>query len=82
MRGERAKRTLGGALRVAKKHARLLFSILFGRVDAKKKSGLLMMEFIKILHVPKDDVLLIEDSRGDLLHPARHLPQVSLQEAT
>lgn len=41
---------------------------------------LLMVEFVEVLHVSKDDVLFIDDSWRNLLHSARHLPQVSLRD--
>lgn len=41
-----------------------------------------MVELVEVLHVPKDDVLLVDNSSGNLLHAARHLPQVRLQKDT
>lgn len=38
-----------------------------------------MVEFIEVLHVAKDDVLLIDDSWRNLLNSTGHLPQVGLQ---
>ena len=38
-----------------------------------------MVEFIEVLHVAKDDVLLIDDSWRNLLNSAGHLPQIGLQ---
>ncbi len=37
-----------------------------------------MVEFIEILHVSEDDVLLVDDSWRNLLNTAGHLPQVGL----
>lgn len=37
------------------------------------------MELVEVLHVPKDDVLLVDYSCRNLLHTAGHLPQVRLQ---
>lgn len=39
---------------------------------------LLVVEFVEVLHVSKDDVLFVDDSRWNLFDPARHLPQVGL----
>lgn len=39
---------------------------------------ILVVEIVDLLDVAKDDVLLIEDPRGDLLHTAGHFPQVGL----
>lgn len=41
-----------------------------------------MVELVEVLHVPKDDVLLVDNSSGNLLHAAGHLPQVRLQKDT
>lgn len=38
----------------------------------------LVVELVEILHVPKDDVLLVDDPRRDLLHATGHFPQVRL----
>lgn len=38
-----------------------------------------MVEFIEVLHVAKDDVLLIDDSWRNLLNSTGHLPLVGLQ---
>lgn len=37
-----------------------------------------MVKFKEVLHVPKDDVLLVDDSWRNLLDPTGHLPQVGL----
>lgn len=39
---------------------------------------LLVVEFIEVLHVSKDDVLLVDDSWRNLLNSTGHLPQVGL----
>lgn len=39
---------------------------------------LLVMEIVDLLDVAKDDMLLIKDPGGDLLHTTGHLPQVGL----
>lgn len=36
------------------------------------------MKLIEILHVPKDDVLLVDNSWRNFLHTAGHFPQVRL----
>lgn len=41
-----------------------------------------MVELVEVLHVPKDDVLLVDNPSGNLLHAAGHLPQVRLQKDT
>lgn len=38
----------------------------------------LVVEFVEVLHVSEDDVLLVDDSWRNLLHSAGHLPQVGL----
>lgn len=38
----------------------------------------LVMKLIEILHVPKDDVLLVDNSWRNFLHTAGHFPQVCL----
>lgn len=40
---------------------------------------LLMMELIEVLHVSKDDVLLVDDSWRNLLNSTGHFPQIGLQ---
>lgn len=40
------------------------------------------MELIEVLHVPEDDVLLVDNARRNLLHTASHLPQVRLHTQT
>ena len=40
------------------------------------------MEIIDFLNIPKDDVLLVDDSRRDLFHSTCHLPVVRLQRRT
>lgn len=49
-------------------------------MEALKDCFLLVVEFIEVLHVSKDDVLLVDDSWRNLLHPAGHLPQVGLHK--
>ena len=41
-----------------------------------------MVELVEVLHVAEDDVLLVDDPWGDLLHAAGHLPQVRLDTRT
>lgn len=40
----------------------------------------LVMKVIYVLHVAEDDVLLVGDSWGNLLHAVGHLPQVGLTD--
>lgn len=40
---------------------------------------LLIVEFKEVLYVSKDDMLLVDNSWRNLLHPTGHLPQVGLQ---
>lgn len=40
------------------------------------------MELIEVLHVAEDDVLFVDDPRGNLLHTAGHLPKIRLQQHT
>ena len=37
-----------------------------------------MVELKEVLHVPEDDVLLVDDPWRDLLHSTGHLPQIGL----
>lgn len=41
---------------------------------------LLVVEFIEVLHVSKNNVLFVDDSWRNLLNPTGHLPQVSLRD--
>ena len=41
-------------------------------------TNLLVMKIVDLLDVAKDDMLLIKDPRGDLLHTTGHFPQVGL----
>lgn len=43
-----------------------------------ERGSLLVVEFVKVLHVPEDDVLLVDDSRRNLLNSTGHFPQVGL----
>lgn len=61
-------------LHAFKSNLNLRFSI-----KSPKRCFLLMVEFIEVLHVAKDDVLLIDDSWRNLLNSTGHLPQVGLQ---
>lgn len=36
------------------------------------------MKLIEVLHVPKDDVFLVDDAMRNLLHATGHFPQVRL----
>ena len=38
------------------------------------------MELVEVLHVPKDDVFLVDNTRRNLLHATGHLPQVGLHK--
>lgn len=40
----------------------------------------LVMKLVEVLHVPKDDVFLVDYTRRNLLHTAGHLPQVRLHK--
>lgn len=42
----------------------------------------LVVKLVEVLHVSKDDVLLVDDARRNLLHTAGHLPQVCLGTST
>lgn len=44
----------------------------------EERGSLLVVEFIKVLHVSEDDVLLVDDSWRNLLDSAGHFPQVGL----
>lgn len=48
------------------------------RAVAPQAAHSLVMELVDLLHVPEDDELLVHDAGRDLLHSARHLPQVGL----
>lgn len=43
-----------------------------------ERGSLLVVELVKVLHVPEDDVLLVDDPWRNLLHSAGHFPQVGL----
>lgn len=51
-----------------------LLSYLF----SPERCFLLVVEFVEVLHVSEDDVLLVDDSWRNLLDSAGHLPQVGL----
>ena len=38
-----------------------------------------MVKFIEVLHVSKDDVLLVDDSWRNFLNSTGHFPQIGLQ---
>lgn len=44
----------------------------------EERGSLLVVEFIKVLHVSEDDVLLVDDSWRNLLDSAGHFPQIGL----
>lgn len=48
-------------------------------VHKRSNAGLsLVVEVVDLLHVAKDDVLLVGDARRKFLHAVGHLPQVVL----
>lgn len=44
----------------------------------KPSTNLLVMKIVDLLDVAKDDMFFIKDPGRDLLHAARHFPQVGL----
>lgn len=46
------------------------------------KRCVLIMEVIDLLDIPKDDVLLVSDPLGNLVHAAGHLPKECLNTHT
>lgn len=46
----------------------------------KSKDNSLVMKLIQVLHVPKNDVFLVDNARRNLLNAAGHFPQISLQK--
>lgn len=42
----------------------------------------LVMKLVEVLHVAKDNVFLVDNTRRNLLHTAGHLPQVRLHKQT
>lgn len=70
------KRKRDRTMRYQKKRLELSLKM---KNSGRRTRFLLMVEFIKVLHVSKDDVLLVEDPWRNLLHSTGHLPQVGLQ---
>lgn len=52
--------------------------VLHHQVPHYFHSFLLVVEFVEVLHVSEDDVLLVDDPWWDLLNAAGHLPQIRL----
>lgn len=54
--------------------------LVFMKPEEEIKCLSLVMKVIYVLHVAKDDMLLVGDARRNLLHTVGHLPQVGLTD--
>lgn len=68
--------TLSGRCCREKHQVRIRFSITSFYIIPD--SFLLVVEFVEVLHVSEDDVLLVDDPWWDLLNATGHLPQIRL----
>lgn len=58
----------------------MTYCVLGQQYEENLKCLSLVMKVINVLHVAKDDMLLVGDAWRNLLHAVGHLPQVGLTD--
>lgn len=54
------------------------YLLLYSLIQKPPPSPLLVVEVVDVLHVAKDNLLLVGDAWRNFFHPIGHLPQVRL----